>query len=126
MKNVSLKTHKAILATACVILSAMASQPATAADSDGCWSGRHSTGPCVEYSTYKKNNKTYVEITNRCSDRVYVRWCVDDRCGADGIRGGQTKKKYEFTFGRTKVKAVGSNIPSKDWVCSGKVSDWRS
>lgn len=101
------------------------SMPLMAADSDGCWSGRHSGGSCLEYRTYEKANKTYFKLTNVCTDRLYMRWCADKSCGADSLRAGQTKKKYEYvTSARTMAKAVGSNKPSKDWVCTGKVDDW--
>ena len=92
-----------------------------AADSDGCWSGRHSQGSCLEYSTYMKDNKTYFELHNVCDERLYVRWCADKKCGVDGLRGGQSKTKYEYvTYASERVRAIGSNTPSKDWVCAGK------
>jgi len=99
--------------------------PAMAVDSDGCWSGRYSGGSCLEYHAYQKNNKTYIKLNNRCNERLYMKWCAGGKCGADGLRGGQTKTKYEFiTTSSVMAKAVGSTKSSKDWVCSGKVNDW--
>ena len=96
-----------------------------AGDSDGCWSGRHSGGSCLKYESYEENNKTYIILTNLCNDRLYVKWCANDKCGADSLNSGQTKKKYEYvTNARVRAIAVGSNISSKDWVCAGKVSGW--
>ena len=99
--------------------------PVMADDSNGCWSGRHSKGPCLEYQTYEKNNKTYIILTNVCKGRLYTKWCADDKCGADSLNGGSTKKKYEYvTNARVKVLAIGSNKSSKDWVCADKVHGW--
>lgn len=96
-----------------------------AADDKGCWSGQHSNGPCLEYSSYIKNNKTYVELTNICTDRLYMKWCVGNKCGADGLRGGQTKKKYEYiTNARVQAWAIGSNRSSSDWTCKSRMGGW--
>lgn len=96
-----------------------------AEDEDGCWSGRHSTGPCLEYSTYVKNSKTYFKLRNVCDQRLYMTWSAGSKGGADSLRGGKTKKKYEYITGAyTSAKAIGSNRPSKDWVCAGKVDGW--
>ena len=101
------------------------SYPAFSADQDGCWTGRHSSGPCLEYSTYEKDGKTYFEFSNVCEDRLYISWKAGKSGGADSLRGGKTKTTYEYvTGGRVSVKAIGSNKPSNDWVCAGKVSGW--
>ena len=60
-------------------------QPALASNDDGCWSGRHSRGSCLEYSTYEKSNKTYVVLNNVCNKRLYVKWCADQKCGSDHV-----------------------------------------
>lgn len=121
--------NKKVMASICAgILSTLTLGAANvSADSDGCWTGRHSNGYCLKIdSVYEDGNKTFIELTNQCTDRLYMRWCANDRCGADGLRGGQTKKKYEFvTNARVRAAAIGSKIPSKDWVCSGKYDGWR-
>ena len=95
-------------------------------DEDGCWSGRHSTGPCLEYSTYVKKNKTYFKLRNVCDQRLYMRWSAGSKAGVDSLRGGQTKKKYEYITGAyNSAKAIGSNRPSKDWVCASKFEGFR-
>lgn len=104
---------------------AVLSLPAKATDEDGCWSGRHANGPCLEYTSYQKDNKTYIELTNVCSKRLYMRWCAGDKCGADSLGGGKSKRKYEYIIGaNVSAKATGSTIWTKDWVCSSKVADW--
>lgn len=106
---------------------AVCATPALAADSNGCWSGRHSRGPCLEYKTYQKNNKTYIILTNVCKQRLYMKWCAGNKCGSDSLRGGHTKKKYEYiTNARVRAAAVGSNKSVKDWVCAGKVKGWNN
>jgi hypothetical protein len=103
----------------------MQALPASASNDDGCWSGKYSGGSCVQYSTYEKNNKTYFKITNKCDRRLYIKWCADKKCGADGLPGGATRTRYEFvTNAVTSVKGVGSTKGSQDWVCAGKVSNW--
>lgn len=120
---------KRIVGVMCVVfITIMATNvmPVLAADADGCWSGRHRDGSCLEYRTYVKDNKTYFKLTNVCADRLYIRWCANDRCGADGLRGGQTKTKYEYvTNATTKTWATGSNKSLKDWVCAGKAGGLR-
>jgi len=97
----------------------------TAADDKGCWSGNYSGGSCLEYNTYVKKNKTYFELTNKCEERIYMKWCADDRCGSDGLRGGQTKKKYEYvTNAKIQVWAIGSNKPVSDWTCKSRIGGW--
>jgi len=108
-------------------LSLLTTTTAMAADSDGCWSGRYSGGSCLQYHTYQKDNKTYIKLRNVCDERLYVKWCVGSSCGADSLYEGQTKTKYEYiTNARVRTMAVGSNKPSKDWVCAGKVRGWNS
>ncbi|MGQ4810270.1 hypothetical protein NKDENANG_03724 [Candidatus Entotheonellaceae bacterium PAL068K] len=89
--------------------------PALDADSDGCWSGLRDNRSCLEYSTYVKNNKIYFELTNVYKDRLYVKWCGNDRCRSSGLRGGQTTTQYEFvTNATTTAKAIGSIKPLND------------
>ena len=98
-----------------------------AEDSDGCWSGRHSAGSCLEYRTYREKNMTYIELTNVCNARLYVKWIFEnEKSGsADGLDAGQTKKKSTYmNSSRARAVAVGSNKPLKDWVCADKVDDW--
>ena len=91
-------------------------------DDDGCWSGRHSNGSCLEYSTYEKNSKTYFQLKNICDRRLYMSWSAGSKGGVDSLKGGQTKKKYEYITGAyTSAKAIGSDRSSHDWVCAGKV-----
>ncbi|MFT2092532.1 hypothetical protein [Paraglaciecola sp. 2405UD69-4] len=98
---------------------------ASASNDDGCWNGRHSKGPCLEYGSYEQNNKTYIILSNVCNERLYVKWCADLKCGSDHIRGGEQKKKYEFvTDAYISVKAIGSKKAKQDWVCSSKVPGW--
>ena len=109
------------------IISVIASSatPVMAADDKGCWSGRHSTGSCLEYNTHVKDNKTYFKLSNICDERLYMRWCADDKCGVDGLRASQTKTKYEYvTNATTKAWAIGSNNPSSDWVCKDRIGGW--
>ncbi|MCG9714185.1 hypothetical protein L1D29_15295 [Shewanella insulae] len=118
-----IKALASVFSGFCVI--ATFSTAAIAADDKGCWSGSHSNGSCLKYSSYEKDNKTYIELRNACTDRLYMKWCADDKCGVDGLRGGQTKKKYEYTTNaRVRAWAVGSNNPSSDWVCNDRVGGW--
>ena len=120
--------NKKMVGAMCVgILSVIATSttPVMAADDKGCWSGRHSAGSCLDYSTYVKDNKTYFKLTNKCDERLYMRWCADDKCGVDGLRRSQTKTKYEYvTNATTKAWAIGSNNPSSDWVCKDRIGGW--
>jgi len=85
---------------------------------DGCWSGYRAGVACLQYSSYEKNEKTYIKLTNVCHKRLYMGWCAGKQCGADGLRGGQEKTKYEFIIGEpVTASAVGSTKPSQDWVC---------
>jgi hypothetical protein len=121
--SIKIKALGSVYSGLCVM--AFVSTAAIAADEKGCWSGRHSNGSCLNYSTYEKNNKTYIKLKNVCSDRLYMKWCADDKCGADGLRGGQTKTKYEYiTNARVRTWAVGSNKPMSDWVCNDRVGGW--
>ena len=108
-------------------VSVMNSGPIFAADKDGCWSGKYSGGSCLTYTSFVdgKNRRTVMDLTNQCSERLYVRWCVGSRCGADGIRPGDTERKYEFvTNSNPRVWAVGSNKPSYDYVCRSRLKAW--
>ena len=112
--------------TSCIFISLTVS-PVFASNDDGCWSGRHSRGPCLEYNTYEKENKTYVVLNNVCNKRLYVRWCANQKCGSDHVAAGKEKKKYEYVTGAyVKVRAIGSEKSSQDWVCADSVSDWRN
>lgn len=125
MKN---KNTAILLRTGFIALIATSAMPVMAADTDkdSCWSGRHANGSCLEHSTYEKNGATYIVLSNVCSDRLYVKWCADKRCGAEGLGGGQTKKAYEYVTNATvRVMATGVIRPQYDWVCAGKVSGWR-
>lgn len=117
------KTLGTLFSSFCVM--AIFSTQVMAADDKGCWSGRHSSGSCLEYNTYEKNNKTYIELSNVCSERIYMRWCAGNKCGVDGLRASQTKKKYEYiTNARVQAWAIGSNKPSSDWVCKDRIGGW--
>lgn len=117
------KTLGSVLLGLCVMVTL--STEAIAADNKGCWSGRHSNGSCLKYRSYEKNNKTYIELSNVCTERLYMKWCADDKCGEDGLKGGQTKKKYEYTTNaRVRAWAIGSNNPSSDWVCNDRIGGW--
>lgn len=99
-------------------------------DKDGCW---NASSWCVKGSSKWKGNSFVSYYKNVCSDRVYIKFCNKRKnkrsdCGADGIRPGKTKSwrtsssptgNYEWIF-------IGSTKPASDWVCSGKVSNWRS
>lgn len=109
------------------------SSPSFAADEDGCWSGFRSGSPCLKWSVSRRGGdipKTYINLSNRCTDRLYVKWCVRDlkagrwNCGASGLKGGQSFKKYEFATGGVEVRFIGSRKWSKDWTCSSKASNW--
>ena len=106
-------------------VAAISSGPALAADEDGCWSGKHSGGSCLTYTSFIDDNRTIMDLTNQCRERLYVRWCVGSRCGSDGILPGATERKYEFvTNSAPRVYAVGSNKPSFDFVCRSRLNAW--
>ncbi|UJJ31988.1 hypothetical protein [Halopseudomonas maritima] len=94
-------------------------------DAKGCWNGRNTQGACLQYTTHEDDGKTYFRLTNLCNERLYMKWCANDFCGADSLSAGQSKTQYEFvTQASTMAKAVGSTMPGNDWVCAGRVSDW--
>lgn len=94
-------------------------------DVKGCWNGRNTQGSCLQYTTHEEDGKTYFRLTNVCNERLYMKWCANDFCGADSLSAGQSKTQYEFvTQASTMAKAVGSTMPGNDWVCAGRVSDW--
>ncbi|MEO9463783.1 MAG: hypothetical protein ABJ063_13765 [Marinomonas sp.] len=107
-------------------------------DSDGCWDGQTQYGDtCLSTSSEWSKSRTstdrlIVSITNRCSYRVYARFCNQrynngPDCGASGIAAGYTKKwSTAFATGRHRSKAIGSDVSSKDWVCAGKARGWRN
>lgn len=107
-------------------------------DKDGCWDARTNYGDyCLSSSSEWSKSRTstdriVVSITNRCNYRVYARFCNErynnkPDCGASGIRAGYTKKwSTAYATGRHKSRAIGSDISSKDWVCSGKTRGWRN
>lgn len=122
-----------ICASGLIVTAAQASY-SSSVDSDGCWDGRNVSGGKCVYGTSRWNDDAYIAtMTNRCSHRVYVRFCNErsgDRspdCGASGIRAGSdhTWRTGSNATGRTAWNVVGSETPSKDWVCAGKVRNWR-
>lgn len=126
MKEVS----RVLFAT--LLASGLFTPAARAADQDGCWSGRTQTGSClVEDSVTRDGAKITVKYRNQCTERLYVSACNKTAkgtwdCGAAGISPGKTWSWWTSEAeGSHKAKAIGSNQPSMDWVCSDKVSDWR-
>lgn len=104
--------------------------PAHAADDEGCWTGMtHDRVEClrVDGVEAKGDGKYTLRMTNRCTDRLYARFCLQYEtgkwsCGASGIRGGDTKSWTTYNSnGKHFADAIGSNIPSKDWVCASKI-----
>lgn len=124
------------LAAAVVIFqptSVVEAQQQLVGDEDGCWSGRSSGGQhCLVQSDSKWGDDDYLTVTytNRCSDRLYVRFCNQRKdgswdCGVDGIRPGSQKKWSTYkASGRTHANYTGSTKPMQDWVCAGKVPGW--
>lgn len=106
-------------------------------DKDGCWDAKTDYGAsCLstssEWSKSKySTDRIIVSITNRCNYRVYARFCNQrynnkPDCGASGIRAGYTKKwSTAYATGRHNSRVIGSDVSSKDWVCSGKARGWR-
>jgi len=124
-----------LLALAFALSIAGSAEPAQAqsADSDGCYSA----GQCVQMSGDWNGDAFTSRYTNNCAQRLYIRYCncrdpqnsdYDD-CGADGLSPGRTKNWTTYggnANGYYEAEWVGSLIPSKDWVCAGKVSGWNS
>lgn len=104
----------------------LTTSPVNAQDSRGCWDGRTSYGDsCAEYSTTRRDNKTYFNIRNICDKRIYVRWCAGDKCGVGGIAAWGDRVAYEFaTNVTTRVRAVGSTKSSQDWNCRSEYNAW--
>ncbi|MEQ3637488.1 hypothetical protein [Alcanivorax sp.] len=104
-------------------------------DDDTCWDARNSGGgPCMvvhntKWSQYSKGN-FIVTYRNSCNNRIYARFCNERKdgsedCGASGIGAGKTKSwSTSNANGRYSYRSIGVERGSKDWVCSGKVSDW--
>jgi hypothetical protein len=111
-----------LLATLTISTTALAGEP----DNDGCWDGYHEDGgSCVEMVTDDSGNRLELTFTNRCDDRLYLTWCVSEKCGTDGLRGGQSKRKKVYSdTSYAKVWAVGSERRSKDSVCKDKMGRW--
>jgi len=101
-------------------------------DRDGCWDALTFSGAncLVVHDVYWRDTKLIVKYRNQCDYRIYTRFCNERRsgsedCGASGIGPGSIKtwSTYEAN-GRYNFISVGSDIGSKDWVCSGKISNW--
>ena len=104
-------------------------------DEDTCWDGRNSRGgPCMvvhdtKWSQYTEGRFT-VTFRNTCNNRIYARFCNErnngsEDCGASGISAGNTKSwSTSNANGRYSYNWIGVEKGSKDWVGSGKVSNW--
>ncbi len=103
------------------------------ADDDGCYFPPSSYSDAISstavWSEYTEDKLT-VKHSNISNGRVYARFCNQRSngtwdCGASGISANRTHNwtTYNAT-GRYKIRWIGSNNPSKDWVCAGKVSNW--
>ena len=105
------------------------------ADKDGCWDGLHiNKAKCVKASSkwsQHTKGKFILYLTNTCDRRVYVKKCNQRKngswdCGAGGIAGrGKTSWATYDATGRSQWMTVGSIRSNKDWVCAGKISNWR-
>ncbi|MAS10887.1 hypothetical protein [Salinisphaera sp.] len=100
------------------------------ADSDTCWSP---PDYCIQASaswSAHDSDKLIVRYTNTCQHRIYLKYCHTrmrggEDCGASGISGGSTKSSYTYNAsGQYGYRMIGVLKPSKDWVCSSKVSGW--
>ncbi|MGB2246828.1 MAG: hypothetical protein ACPH3N_04120 [Alcanivorax sediminis] len=127
---------KKVLGMAILLSSQLAAADySSSVDSDTCWDGLSNTGsPCMvvadtKWSTHTQG-KFIVTYRNVCSQRIYARFCNERNsgsadCGASGILPGSTKGWSTYKAnGRYSYNWVGVTKPSKDWVCSGKVSGW--
>lgn len=101
---------------------------AVSTDEDGCF---QAPNHCVSMDGSWRGDKFTSYYTNTCNARLYIRFCNErgsgsDDCGADGLRPGKRKSwtTYNDPNGRYSATWVGSTIPSKDWVCAGKVAGW--
>jgi|TARA_R110002073_G_scaffold84612_8_gene202030 hypothetical protein len=103
-------------------------------DEDTCWDAKSpSGGSCISatsrWSEHTKG-KVIAEYTNNCDHRIYLRMCNgrnsgSDDCGASGVAPHSTKSwSTSNATGNYSYNAIGVTQGSKDWVCSGKVSNW--
>jgi len=104
-------------------------------DEDGCWSGLDYRGnSClvvIDKEWKKDRDRFKIILKNRCTADLYRRSCLERHgkkpsCEAGHLKAGKTTVHYTWkATGAIHAQAVGSIIPSKDWVCSGKVKNWR-
>jgi hypothetical protein len=103
---------------------------ATAADEDGCY---FPPNDCLSVSSdWTSSGNLKLRMSNNCQAGIYVRWCVletdgSDGCGASHIGQGRSYSSVMYNpddSGRHAWRFVGSEQASKDWVCSGKISNW--
>lgn len=100
------------------------------ADKDGCFVPRRN---CVAMTGEWKRNRFVSRYTNNCQGRIYLKFCNYRKgkrpdSGASGVARGRTKawSTSSGATGRYAAVWVGSMVPSKDWVCAGKVRNWRN
>ena len=100
------------------------------ADEDSCW---HPPSHCIQASaswSQYDSNKLIVRYQNTCAHRIYVKFCNarqngNQDCGASGISGYGRYSWYTYNAsGHYSYKTIGVLQPSKDWVCSSKVTGW--
>ena len=98
---------------------------------NSCWSGAHNDGtPCVVASAETVDSfgtpQIRLYLKNTCSGRVYGKFCNERTdgtwdCGADGIRGGETKTWSTLEpSGNYWGVFTGSDDWSEDWVCASE------
>lgn len=127
---------KAVMIAGGLILSAPAiASYSSSVDDDGCWDGRNNTGGnCLSNSSRWNGDAFISTMTNNCSHRIYARFCNQREggrspdCGATGI-GGYSDHNWRtglYASGRYRARSIGSAVPSKDWVCAGKIDGWNS
>jgi len=102
--------------------------PAMAQDEDGCF---NTASECITMTSKWKNDDFISYFTNNCQGRVYATFCNQRAskradCGASGISQGRRHswRTYSDATGRSRIRWIGSTIPSKDWVCALKVDGW--
>ncbi|WP_341501267.1 hypothetical protein [Gallaecimonas sp. GXIMD4217] len=123
-----------LLVTTTALLLSAATTAATytvSPDEDSCWDPPNW---CVEAQanwSEHTQGKLVVTYTNVCQHRVYLRKCNarkdgTEDCGAGGLSGGRsTKWSTTNASGEYNYNFVGVLNGSKDWVCTGKVPNWR-
>ncbi len=108
------------------------------ADEDGCWFPKDYEYRCLSGVNKDLGWAHVLWLTNNCGGRIYAKFCSEQvkgieysqSCGAAPIGDG---KKHDWVeskgtdttpwpkpTGEHKWTFVGSNIPSRDWVCAGK------